>query len=116
MRKDPQQGEESWQAMEDGDRQKLIHLLALDNSVGNDDPALAMKILAEAKADPACDGWRNGLARLSVMDPGAAARIVEQAAPDESRKRLVETVFRNWSTDDLNAATAWRERMLPEQP
>ncbi len=72
------------------------------------DPRLDLEIMGGPSAGR---GGQQSLARLTLMDSAAAARMVEAMPPGAERTKAMKVVVKNWSIDDSAAAAAWKEKM-----
>ncbi|WP_035608289.1 hypothetical protein [Haloferula sp. BvORR071] len=113
MWQNPEKAEAQWQSFSEEQRGQMIELMNSDSGFPVD-PAFVLKRLVEAKADLGKEGGRRALGRLSLSDPRAAARLVEDMPPGESRDKMIKALRENWAVDDEAAATEWGERVAPK--
>jgi hypothetical protein len=106
---DPAEAERIWDASDPGLQQQLIE--RMNQGVEHDqDPELAMKVLVKSTAGIDSPGGQMALARLSLVNPTAAAKLVDAIPDGPSRDKAIQTVLKNWSIDDTAAARSWSER------
>lgn len=92
-----------------GFQDQLIERLSR-GSEPSQDPAAAMTVLLKSMIGLESPGGLMALARLSLVNPSAAATMVEAIPDGPAREKAIQTVVRNWSIDDSAAARAWSER------